>query len=160
LCQKQATDCKSVVNGLQRYEKWNISWMCLHKHSQLTLFYQTSTGEVTHKIRMKWRVSFKWHDMHVKIDKSHHLTTMLSLCTTDRKLKWTRHGGDEDATIKMYLQQVHVKRPSLKPPLQSTTSHQPLQQKGLHCRHKQGRESRNQEVSVSYSYYIVEVKHI
>jgi hypothetical protein len=84
LCQKQATDCKSVVNGLQRYEKWNISWMCLHKHSQLTLFYQTSTEEVTHKIRMKQRVSFKWHDMHVKVDKSHHLTTMLSLCTTDR----------------------------------------------------------------------------
>jgi hypothetical protein len=39
---------------------------------------------VTHKIRMKQRVSFKWHDMHVKVDKSHHLTTMLSLCTTDR----------------------------------------------------------------------------
>ena len=39
----------SVVDCIQRYVKWNCSWMCHKTHSQLTLlFYTTISGDMRH----------------------------------------------------------------------------------------------------------------
>jgi hypothetical protein len=83
-----------------------------HKpHLKLTLFYQTITGEMIHKTKLKWRVSFKWH-IHVRNDNKTYdpMTDLASFACVQIEIpKGTRH-GDEDSIIKMYLQEVCMSR--------------------------------------------------